>query len=575
MALQLDAGDDEAEQAIRMGIERRATRNLRDAMNELLAGLYPQGYGEFADPNEEAARIQRAWAESQRLRDTVGRAIQDSADLGVNVAVRQFENIGLGFDWTLANASAREWADRHTDDLLRQLGTTTHEAVGPVLRRWVDNGEPLEMLIQDLEPLFGANRAARIASTETTRAYTQGNLETYRASNVTKRAEWRTANDEKVCPICAPLNGVRSDNVQSPTFRHPDGTFYGPPPAHPRCILPGNVIVAPGRIVAAAKSFYDGPAVEIAIGSGRKLTVTANHPILTGRGWIAADQVCESDHVFSSRHPERIAAIVNPDGDNMPALIEDIFASFVMANAMVPISVPVSAEDFHGDGEFIKSDVQIVGADGLLEKDGKFRACDHIAELPFDFGDTSGGFHTESTAALLGKVNLASAGGVVGGAYLHGPLDFGHALPLDKLGLGLSPERNSISAQKRSEFGTTNTRRAAKTVHGFSSEIPGNPVMDSLALGHHSGFGVGPNLSAIATQKRSKASLSDASRAAEFVHRFASEIAVDPVISVRKFKFSGHVYDLQVDPWELYFTESIITHNCRCWLVPVVEGIEN
>jgi SPP1 gp7 family putative phage head morphogenesis protein len=155
--------------------------------------------------------------------------------LGVNVAVRQFENIGLGFDWTLANASAREWADRHTDDLLRQLGTTTHEAVGPVLRRWVDNGEPLDMLIQDLEPTFGARRAALIASTETTRAYTQGNLETYRASNVTKRAEWRTANDELVCPLCGPLNGVRSDNVQSPTFRHTDGTFYGPPPLHPSC----------------------------------------------------------------------------------------------------------------------------------------------------------------------------------------------------------------------------------------------------------------------------------------------------------------------------------------------------
>lgn len=63
--------------------------------------------------------------------DELSRAIQDSADLGVSVAVQQFDNVGYGFDYTLANADAQRWAARYTDDLLRQLATTTSERVGP------------------------------------------------------------------------------------------------------------------------------------------------------------------------------------------------------------------------------------------------------------------------------------------------------------------------------------------------------------------------------------------------------------------------------------------------------------
>jgi SPP1 gp7 family putative phage head morphogenesis protein len=227
LRLQLDRDDDEKEQKVRMGLERRFEREMRGALDDMLNTLFPEGYSEFANPQIEANRIHEAFLRDQKLRDTVSRALQDGVDLGVSVAVQQLENVGFGFDYTLANAAAREWALRHTDTLLNQLGTTSGRVVGQAVGRWVDNGEPLQSLINDLAPAFGQARAERIAATEVTRAYAEGSTQAYKESSVVKKVEWRTARDERVCPICAPLEG-RTVNLGG-RF----GDIY--PPAHIRC----------------------------------------------------------------------------------------------------------------------------------------------------------------------------------------------------------------------------------------------------------------------------------------------------------------------------------------------------
>lgn len=244
LRLQLNRDDDEAEQKIREEIEKRAERDLRRAFQEMQETLYPTGYLP-EDPSEEIARLQQQFREQQSLRDSIARAIQDSADLGVSVAVDQMANTGYGFDYTLANLSARDWAMRHTDDLLRQLGTTTERIVGQSVGRWITNGEPLESLIRDFEPAFGRRRSELISATEVTRAYAEGTVAGYQASGVIKLLEWRAANDERVCPICGPLDG-KIVGIEGSFFEKlPDeqrnalsrrvGARFVRPPAHPGC----------------------------------------------------------------------------------------------------------------------------------------------------------------------------------------------------------------------------------------------------------------------------------------------------------------------------------------------------
>jgi hypothetical protein len=79
-----------------------------------------------------------------------------------------------------------------------------------------------------IDQAFGPSRVENIAVTETTGAASAaGEIAVDATVGRNEEDRWFTAEDQRVCPICAPLNGKnRSD--WSRFF--PDG-----PPAHPRC----------------------------------------------------------------------------------------------------------------------------------------------------------------------------------------------------------------------------------------------------------------------------------------------------------------------------------------------------
>lgn len=229
LVLQLDPDDDEAEWEARMETERRATNDIENALESQQARVM----GRIRiQPTNTDLEIEGTDGDVQIA---LRRALAQSADLGVQIAVRQFENVGLSFDWTLANAAAREWANSYAGELIGGINETTQRRVQASIVEWVDSGAPLDDLIADIATIFGRDRAELIASTEVTRAYAQGNVQAHIASGLVSGApekrppdsthprcrcwlvlredngkwsyEWRTANDERVCPICGPLHG--------------------------------------------------------------------------------------------------------------------------------------------------------------------------------------------------------------------------------------------------------------------------------------------------------------------------------------------------------------------------------
>ena len=87
----------------------------------------------------------------------------------------------------------------------------------------------LPQLIDALSPVFGPVRASRIATTETTRLFSQTTLFVERANEDTTHFRFFTANDELVCPICAPLNGKVVEKNSS------GFVGIGWPPLHVNC----------------------------------------------------------------------------------------------------------------------------------------------------------------------------------------------------------------------------------------------------------------------------------------------------------------------------------------------------
>jgi SPP1 gp7 family putative phage head morphogenesis protein len=235
------ATSDEIEH-LRAILEKRTTLSLKQALGELLQAYGSNISGEFIDPSAEAARIHELFIRDQQLKDAVSRAVQDAADLGVTVGVDTLEGMGFGFDYTLANVHAREWALQRSGELITELAQTTREGVRQAVSRYIGNAEPKEKLISDLEVYFSRKRADMIATTEVTRSFAEGNRIAYRESGVVDGLIWLTSNDEKTCNICAPLNG-RIVSLEGGDFRGhlPDAVrdkqkqVISAPPAHPRC----------------------------------------------------------------------------------------------------------------------------------------------------------------------------------------------------------------------------------------------------------------------------------------------------------------------------------------------------
>jgi SPP1 gp7 family putative phage head morphogenesis protein len=115
--------------------------------------------------------------------------------------------IGIGVDWGLVNQAALKWAQSYSYELVSGITDTSQRYVSDALAGWVQSGAPLDDLITQLEPMFGAVRAEMIGVTEATRSFASGNQIAWKESGVVDGQRWMTGEDELVCPVCSGFNG--------------------------------------------------------------------------------------------------------------------------------------------------------------------------------------------------------------------------------------------------------------------------------------------------------------------------------------------------------------------------------
>lgn len=203
---------------------RRKSRAVRD----LLARV-PQAAK--ADTwEDELVRLLSAPDLERELTRLIGAATLDGvALLG--------ENVRIAVDLSAANVEAATWARKYVGQLLRDANKTTRDLVRRAVAYYVTTPGVTLADAMKLMP-FDAMRARRIATTEITRAYAQGNqigadalAEQFSGLRVVKK--WWTNRDSRVCPICAPLHGVSVPHDEA--FTETDDGPVFQPPAHPNC----------------------------------------------------------------------------------------------------------------------------------------------------------------------------------------------------------------------------------------------------------------------------------------------------------------------------------------------------
>lgn len=362
-------------------------------------------------------------------------------------------------------------------------------------------------------------------------------------------------NDSRVRPAHLALNRIVRP-IDDPFWL----THY--PPLGFRCFLPDTKI--DGASHGAVKRFYSGKVVKLVTKSGRELRVTANHPILTSRGWVVAELIKQGDNLIAYDRP---VESLNANGltrevynNEFVPTAENLFKSFIGHALTVS---KASSFEFYGNLLTADSEVHIdVLDDGLSVKinsgsgqnikqrvlmNGNDRACLEFAE---SCSSPKGGNAISDIVFSQDSINITNRG-VKGG----GNFAFTDILSLIEI------ENSQLQLSIGVSAGIPSSR--ALSLNSSRSLFDGLPL-DRFGLASSS------QDNTLFEELSSNGLSDDSGLFGYLINTHASHVATDPVINVIEDSYSGHVYDFQSDSG-LLSADGIITHNCRCTVIALTE----
>lgn len=390
--------------------------------------------------------------------------------------------------------------------------------------------------------------------------------------------------DSRLTDLCAiisrsGLNGTGVFRVDDPVWLK----FKNP--RHFNCFLPGTQVE--GRFLVGLKAFYSGEVVEMTTRSGNRLTVTVNHPILTERGFVAAGEINKGDNLL------RYAGGVKEGSDlsgwdgptaaakaglsvpakhkqNTPASIEEVFASLADFFDGPARRTPTTPDDFHGDAASGNGHVEVVGAYRELGIDVDTETADSGGDFGFVTVDSGSVQVVRSRVSSLDIVGLRPT--ATRGMSDSEPLSSGcsiHARPLNPFRIGLAAEIDASRYEVTSDYRSVNSFLLTQREDGIAASVStgqGSEAQEDSGgrFGYEPvGLQLASELDTGATENASHTASADANFLAQLFNRYPTLVAFDDVVEIRKYEWSGHVYDLQAEGGWIV-ANGVFSSNCRC-----------
>jgi len=331
---------------------------------------------------------------------------------------------------------------------------------------------------------------------------------------------------------------------------------------HKRCFPAGVVVSGPGTL-AATRRWYEGELVILATASGQKLPATGNHPVLTRRGWVAANLIQEGDEVVRSLRPHGATPLVVPDHQQMPSRIEDVWTAESMSGVLR--GVPTTAEDFHGDGGH--GEVDVVGPNRLLWGEPETASMEPLVEQALSIGLE--GMPGVLLASLGGQLKAAAGGRLAADCVMRGLGESdlllggkpGHA---EGVCFGRGAQVHSSLLEVASNHGAHDAVAVRDGLLALSSLVGA----DDLSLRQHYDL---PRWDALGMPGSVEDAATDARVGQDLLERLAGQVELDRVVDVRRVGWSGHVYDLNsAEGW--FSANGLIVSNCQCYGVPATKA---
>lgn len=388
------------------------------------------------------------------------------------------------------------------------------------------------------------------------------------------------------------------------------------------CILPGQELQ--GRVIGGSKAWYSGEAVEIRTARGAVLSVTANHPVLTVMGLVAAGDLTEGQHLLHYVGKDE-PALSGDNEQHAPAVVEEVFRALLDISGTIsaPEKVRCTSLDFHGDAARFEGEVEVVGSYGKLRGDTVANGPQGFAQGDLVRSDMqllpeAGGGGTN--AGLDGS--FAPERRPVGGQCLCDPGVFVHSLPdqlsslapvpqldslfLESVGQELLPE--SVVTTDLLEGGTSlvessqcvqvgdgspnagpdlacceglvaclteagveglaaDAQIAGDVGNGRAGQVPFHQLRGAgdadalLGPSQPVRFGPASKLDVPLQELFPDGCPADSILAPQFVERSAGDVVLDQIIQVKRFHYDGPVYDFE-SPYGYIVVERLLISNC-------------
>ena len=354
-------------------------------------------------------------------------------------------------------------------------------------------------------------RAARIARTEVGTLSNMASDLGARNTGLDYKKRWLAYMDNRTRATHAQANG--QEVVKGQSFQVGDAAMkYPSDPTAPaseviNCYLPNTVIES--NITQGQKSNYSGQAIEIITRTGKRLSITANHPILTEKGFVAANLLKKGDKVISQRLKTGLFSLFNNYVKQKVLTAANIFSSikvFSVSEFRMPVAL-----DFNGDGEFFNSNIEIIYPKIFLNLRSISNLRNNFAKFFFVkasfMSSIISGF---SSFYFFRSANKPSFSRLMCFLYLSFSLLFRHKRPFHRFSFRLAPKLDSMLFED--------------TINNIAT----NPLLLS-----------------------------------EFVNTNSRQIIFDDIIDIREYYYSGHVYDFSsINGANI--ANNIYTSNCRC-----------
>jgi hypothetical protein len=136
-------------------------------------------------------------------------------------------DIAIGFDEI--DRTVIDWAKRYSYELVKGINQTSRQYIADVMQEFLQQGKPLENIADALDPLYGPVRAEMIAITETTRAFAEADMATWRSSGFVTGKSWAAVASD-ACDLCLENQAAGVIGIDE---AFPSGDDN--PPGHPRC----------------------------------------------------------------------------------------------------------------------------------------------------------------------------------------------------------------------------------------------------------------------------------------------------------------------------------------------------